>query len=193
VTDSQPIYDATPRLPKDPGRRRLKIWLATGAGIALLVRQRGNNGGPLKNQVQIALADGTSFNRTGTLDSSITPSSGAAARYTSRATLQNPDFLLTPGAFGRVRLAVSEPVTTMLVPDAAVLADQSDHAVLIVGKDNVVGQKKVEVGELRGGLRVIRSGLAPTDKIIIEGIPAARPGSPVSPRAGTIRFVSDQD
>jgi len=74
-----------------------------------------------------------------------------------------------------------------------VLSDQSDHAVLVLGKDNVVSQKKVDVGDLRGGLRVITAGLTATDKVIIEGIPSARPGAPVSPQAGTIKFESDQD
>jgi multidrug efflux pump subunit AcrA (membrane-fusion protein) len=111
----------------------------------------------------------------------------------ARAILRNSDTLLTPGGFARVRLAVSTPAPVLLVPDAAVLSDQSDHLVLILGKDNVVIQKKVEVGDLRGGLRVIRSGLAPTDKVIIEGIPSARPGSPVSPKPGLIRFESDEE
>jgi hypothetical protein len=49
------------------------------------------------------------------------------------------------------------------------------------------------VGDLRGGLRVIRSGLTLSDRVIIDGIPAATPGSKVSPQAGSIRFGSDQD
>jgi len=172
------------------------IWLnfdMSESDYMTFLRQREKASGPIKNQVQIALADETNFDRTGTLDFIDNSLDRGSGTIHARATLQNADAMLTPGAFGRVRLAVSGPASAMLVPDAAVLQDQSDHAVLIVGKDNVVSQKKVEVGELRGGLRVIRSGLAPTDRVIIEGIPAARPGSPVSPQAGSIRFASDQD
>lgn len=157
------------------------------------MRQREKVGGPLRNEVRVALADESTFDRAGTLDFIDNSLDRGSGTIHARATLQNASALLTPGAFGRVRLAVSTPVPTMLVPDAAVLSDQSDHAVLVVGKDNIVISKKVEVGELRGGLRVITSGLAPTDKVIIEGVPSARPGSPVSPHAGQIRFAADQD
>lgn len=172
------------------------IWLnfdMSESDYMTFLRQRGRVGGPVKNQVQIALADETSFNRTGTLDFVDNTLDRGSGTIHARATLQNADALLTPGAFGRVRLAVSGPTTVMLVPDAAVLSDQADHAVLIVGKDNVVGQKKVEVGELRGGLRVIRSGLAPTDRVIIDGIPTVKVGAPITPQAGAIRFAADQD
>src|SRR6202012_3141513 len=100
----------------------------------------------------VSLSDEESFTRQGTLnflDNSLDRSSGTIH---ARATVGNQDRLLTPGAFARTRLAVSIPQSTLLVPDAAVLSDQSDHAVLVLGKDNVVVQKKVEVGELRGGL-----------------------------------------
>ena len=73
------------------------------------------------------------------------------------------------------------------------MADLSDHVVLTLGEDNVVKQKKVEVGDLRGGLRVIRSGLTPNDKVIVEGIMMAAPGSKVMPTEGKIQFVNDQD
>src|SRR6266446_9584184 len=110
-----------------------------------------------------------------------------------RATIPNKDLLLTPGAFGRVRFASSAPTSTLLVPDVSVMADLSDHVVLTLGEDNVVKQKKVEVGDLRGGLRVIRSGLTPNDKVIVEGIMMAAPGSKVMPTEGKIQFVNDQD
>jgi hypothetical protein len=81
----------------------------------------------------------------------------------------------------------------LLIPDAAVLADQSEHIVLTVGPDDTVTPKRVKLGDVRGGLRVIRSGLEPTDRVIIDGIPTVRPGSKVSPTAGSIRFNSDRD
>ena len=64
--------------------------------------------------------------------------------------------------------------------------------VLTVGSDNVVTPKKVEVGDLRYGLRVIRSGLAASDRVIIDGIPVAAAGSKVSPRDGSIKLGSDE-
>jgi hypothetical protein len=91
-----------------------------------------------------------------------------------------------------VRLVVGAATPTLLVPDAAVLPDQSQHLVMTVSTDGIVAPKQVEIGDIRGGLRVIRSGLTPDDQVIIEGIPYARPGSKVSPRSGAIRYATAQ-
>jgi len=154
-----------------------------------LARTRGQPA----DKVYVSIGNGNRFEREGTLDFIDNEIDRSSGTIHARATLKNADARLTPGEFGRVRLAVSTPAPALLVPDAAVLSDQSDHAVLVLGKDNVVAQKKVDVGDLRGGLRVITAGLSATDKVIIEGIPSARVGAPVSPQAGTIKFESDQD
>jgi multidrug efflux system membrane fusion protein len=99
--------------------------------------------------------------------------------------------MLTPGGFARVRLEVAPPAPALLVPDASVLPDQSEHIVLTVGPNDVVTPKRVQLGDLRDGLRVIRSGLAPTDHVIVGGIPMARPGRPVSPHAEPIQVASN--
>jgi hypothetical protein len=67
----------------------------------------------------------------------------------------------------------------MLIPDAAVLPDQSGHLVLTVSADGTVVPRQVEIGDLRDGLRVIRSGLKADDRIIVDGLPYAAPGSKV--------------
>jgi RND family efflux transporter MFP subunit len=172
------------------------IWLnfdMSEADYATFQRARASQTGLPANQVELAVNGDGRFTRQGTLtflDNTLDRSSGTIH---ARATVPNADFALTPGGFARVRLAVSKEAPVLLVPDAAVLADQADHSVLTVGKDNIVTPKKVEIGELRGGLRVIRSGLAATDRVIIDGIPAAKPGSPVTPQAGTIRFDGAED
>lgn len=154
-------------------------------------RQRQNHSGPLADKVTVALSDESNFDRQGTLDFIDNRLDRSSGTIHARATLSNGDFILTPGAFGRVRVELSPPAPTLLVPDAAVLADQSDHVVLTLGPNNVVTPKKVQVGDLRGGLRVIRSGLSVSDKVIIDGIPHARAGSEVSPKAELIHFGSD--
>jgi RND family efflux transporter MFP subunit len=110
----------------------------------------------------------------------------------ARATVPNADLLLTPGEFARVSLIVGAPAPSLLVPDTAVLPDQSQHMVMTVGPDGKVGAKQVEIGDLRGGLRVIRSGLAPNDEVIIDGIPHAAPGAKVAPQDGTIRYTTGE-
>jgi RND family efflux transporter MFP subunit len=156
------------------------------------LRNRLKQVGPLVEKVQVELADENGFTHEGTLDfidNTLDPSSGTIH---ARATIPNPDLLLTPGGFARVRLEVAPPAPALLVPDTAVLPDQSGHIVLTVGPNNVVTPKAVEIGDLRGGLRIITSGLSPSDRVIINGIPAAVPGSKVSPEAGSIRFNPDQ-
>jgi RND family efflux transporter MFP subunit len=172
------------------------IWLnfdMSEADYMTFLRQREKQTGPLADQVQISLSDEAIFKRQGKLDfvdNSLDRSSGTIH---ARATVPNSGFMLTPGGFARVRLAISAPTPVLLVPDAAVLPDQSDHTVLVLGKDDVVIKKKVETGDLRGGLRAIRAGLAPTDRVIIDGISSAAPGSKVSPHPGVISFGSDQN
>lgn len=155
-------------------------------------RQRTKQRGALADRVDAALTDEASFDRPGTLnfvDNALDRSSGTIH---ARATMPNGDLLLTPGGFARVRLALSTPARVLLVPDAAVLPDESQYTVLTVGPDDVVTPKRVEVGDMRYGLRVIRSGLNQTDKVIIDGVPVATPGSKVSPQNGTIQLGSDE-
>jgi multidrug efflux system membrane fusion protein len=153
-------------------------------------RERAKQKGVLADKVEIALGDETEFARQGTLDFIDNVLDRSSGTLHARATVPNPDYLLTPGVFARVRLVLGAPVAVLLVPDAAVLPDQSEHIVLTVAPDGTVAPKQVQIGDIRGGLRVIRSGLAPTDKVIIEGIPYAAPGSKVAPQDGAIQFAA---
>jgi RND family efflux transporter MFP subunit len=156
-------------------------------------RARGSQRDALATTVEVSLSDETKFSRQGTLDFIDNALNRSSGTIRARATVPNGDLLLTPGGFARVRLALSSPSPALLVPDAAVLADQSEHVVLTVGPDDTVTPKVVKVGDLRGGLRVVRSGLAPSDRVVIDGIATVRPGSKVSVSAGSIRFNSDRD
>lgn len=149
-------------------------------------RQRAALSGPLANRVDIALSDETKFTRQGTLDFVDNVLDRASGTIHARATVANPDLFLTPGAFARLRLAVAPPAPALLVPDAAVLLDQSQRIVLTVDGDGTVVPKPVETGDLHDGLRVIRSGLAADDRVIIDGIVRAVPGGKVAPQDGAI-------
>jgi RND family efflux transporter MFP subunit len=162
------------------------------ADYMTFLRERQQQKGSLADKVQISLADETDFTREGTLDFVDNTLDRSSATIHARATIPNSDLLLTPGGFARVRLEVAPPAPALLVPDASVLPDQSEHIVLTVGPNDVVTPKRVQLGDLRDGLRVIRSGLDPSDRVIIDGIPTVRPGSKVSPQSGSIRLASDQ-
>jgi RND family efflux transporter MFP subunit len=148
--------------------------------------------GSLADKVELALSDETQFTRRGKLDFVDNVLDRSSGTIHARATVPNPELFLTPGEFARVRLVVGAAAPTLLVPDTAVLPDQSQHLVMTVSADGTVAPKQVEIGDIRGGLRVIRSGLTPNDQVIIDGIPYARPGSKVSPQDGAIRYAAAQ-
>jgi membrane fusion protein, multidrug efflux system len=89
-----------------------------------------------------------------------------------------------------VRLSLGAPAVALLVPDSAVLPDQSRHLVLTVAPDGTVTPKQVEIGDIRGGLRVIRSGLTRDDRVIIDGLPYATPSSKVEAQDGTVGYAT---
>ena len=141
-----------------------------------------------KNPVRIRLADETQWTRTGRVDfvdNSFAPRSGTIR---TRAIVDNKNQLLTPGIFGRVQLYGGE-YDAMMIPDAAVVSDQSRKIVFTVGDDNVVKAKAVTLGPIVDGLRVVREGLAATDQVVLNGLanPMVRPGAKVAPQKGQIK------
>jgi RND family efflux transporter MFP subunit len=156
-------------------------------------RQRAALAAPVRNKVLISLSDENRFARQGTLDFVDNALDRSSGTIHARATVSNPDLFLTPGAFARLRLAVVPPAPALMVPDSAVLLDQSQHIVMTVGADGTVVPKPVETGDLRGGLRIIRSGLTPDDHVIVDGIVRAVPGSKVAPKDGAIAYSATAD
>jgi RND family efflux transporter MFP subunit len=99
----------------------------------------------------------------------------------------NPTRFLTPGMFGRARLLGSGTYKAMLIPDEAIVTDQTRRLVYVVSKDNKATPRPVEIGAKAEGLRIVRDGLAPTDRVIITGLGRLQPGAPVNPKKGTIK------
>jgi len=140
----------------------------------------------VQNPVSVRLADETDYKHQGRMDfvdNVVNPKTGTIR---GRAIFDNKDGLLTPGFFGRLRLFGGEH-DALLIPDTAIASDQSRKIVFTVADDGTVGTKLVELGPLIDGLRLIRSGLAPTDRIVIEGLARARPGQKVKPEDGAIK------
>jgi RND family efflux transporter MFP subunit len=136
--------------------------------------------------VEIGLQTETGYPHKGTLDyisPQINQSTGTLA---VRGILNNPDRLLLPGYFVRVRVPFEEKADALLVPDAALGSDQAGRYVLVVNAENVVEQRKVQIGPLEGDLRVIESGLKPDDKVVIAGLLRAIPGQKVDPQLKNI-------
>jgi RND family efflux transporter MFP subunit len=151
-------------------------------------RERTGIGAPAN--VQVRLQDEAEYRWDGKLDftdNGLDPRSGTIR---VRAVVPNPQGFLTPGMFGNMRLANAGRVRALLVPDEAVQSDQARKVVLAVGADGTVTAKPVQLGAVVNGLRVIRSGLAPNDRIVVSNYQAAVAGAKVEAKPGRIAPVA---
>ncbi|MGB8356094.1 MAG: efflux RND transporter periplasmic adaptor subunit [Chthoniobacteraceae bacterium] len=132
------------------------------------------------------LENETDFGHAGTIDfidNAVDPATGTIQL---RGVFPNPNGLLKPGLFARLRIPGSVPYQALLVPDAAVGTQQDERFLLITGSNNIVESRPVKLGRLFGELRVISDGLKPGDKVIVDGLQKARPGAPVNPSEAPI-------
>lgn len=142
-----------------------------------------------QGKVEIRLEDEAQYRWSGTIDFIDNVVDRASGTIRARAVIANPTGFITPGMFGRLRLVVSPPYDALLLPDRAIITDQTRHVVYVVGQDGVVAQKVVEPGQLFKGLRVIRTGVSPQDRVVIGGMQRVRPGQRVAASEGEISMA----
>ncbi len=135
-----------------------------------------------KVPVEVGLQSESGYPHKGTLDYASPSVNSSTGTLAVRAVLQNPNRVLLPGYFVRVRVPLGEAQTALLVPDSAIGSDQGGRYVLVVDKDNVVAQRKVEIGPLADDRRVIDRGLDPQDRVVVAGVLRAIPGQKVDPQ-----------
>jgi membrane fusion protein, multidrug efflux system len=133
------------------------------------------------NPVQVTLTGETKPSHDGKMDFLDNRLDVSTGTLRGRALIPNKDFSILPGQFGRVRLIGSAPYEALLLPDTAIATDQSRKIVFVVKADDTVEARPVTLGPLDDGLRVIREGLKPEDRVIVEGLQRARVGAKVSP------------
>jgi RND family efflux transporter MFP subunit len=154
--------------------------------IRAILRREGIKAEDLKKvPAEVGLQSEDGYPHKGMLDyasPNVDPSTGTLSL---RAILKNPARVLLPGYFVRVRVPLPREDDALLVPDVALGSDQAGRYVLVVNKDNVVEQRKVEIGPAVGELRVIEKGINPDDRVVIAGILRAIPGQKVDPQAQT--------
>jgi membrane fusion protein, multidrug efflux system len=136
------------------------------------------------NPVQVALTGETKPSHEGKVDFLDNRLDVSTGTLRGRAIIPNKDFSILPGQFGRVRLIGSSPYEALLLPDTAIATDQSRKIVFVVRDDDTVEARPVVLGPLDEGLRVIREGLKPEDRVIVDGLQRARVGAKVTPHAG---------
>jgi len=100
----------------------------------------------------------------------------------ARAVFDNKDGQLMPGQFARIRMGQARQTTALLVNERAVGTDQNKKFVLVVGADNKALYREVTLGASINGLRVVKNGLAPNERIVVNGLQRVRPGALVAPQ-----------
>ena len=135
-----------------------------------------------RNPVQVGLADESGYPHQGVMvfvDNALDPATGTIR---SRALLDNRDRLFTPGLFARLRLLGAHEHEAVLINDSAVGTDQTVRYVLVVGAGNKAEYRPVQLGPVVDGLRVVESGLASGETIVVNGLQRVRPGAQVQPQ-----------
>lgn len=132
--------------------------------------------------VEIALPNSADFSIKGHIDFADNQLDQQTGTLRLRATIPNEQGFLTAGVFGRLRVQSSPEFEALLVPDEAVMSDQTRKVLMTVGPDDKVIPKVVELGQAQGTLRIIKSGVTAEDKVIVNGLMRARPGSQVKPQ-----------
>ena len=134
------------------------------------------------NPVQVTLTGETRPSHEGKVDFLDNRLDASTGTLRGRAVVPNKDYSILPGQFGRVRLIASAPYEALLIPDTAIATDQSRKIVFVVKEDDTVEARPVTLGPLDEGLRVVRDGLKPEDRVVVNGLQRVRVGAKVTPR-----------
>jgi len=129
--------------------------------------------------LELLLADGRVYERTGSIyfaDRQVNPATGAIR---IAGVFANPNNLLRPGSYGRIRASVRTQNGALLVPQRAVIELQGSYQVAVVGGDNKVSIRPVTVGERVGKMWIVSEGLKPGERVVVEGLMKVRDGAPV--------------
>jgi RND family efflux transporter MFP subunit len=133
--------------------------------------------------IAVKLIDESDFVHAGRLDFVDNVIDRSTGTIRGRGVLENSNGLFTPGMFGRVRVPGSASYDGILIPDSAIGTEQIRKFALVVGPDNTVVQKYITLGQVTpDNLRIIKSGLGPNDRVIVNGLMRARPGQKVTPQ-----------
>jgi RND family efflux transporter MFP subunit len=138
--------------------------------------------------VNVKLVDEDDWSRQGQMnfvDNVVDQGSGTVR---ARAEFRNPDHLIAPGQFGTIRIPGSPEYQAILIPDEAIVTDQAQKLVMTVTGDNKIEPRVIRPGPTELGLRIVRRGLEPSDRIVINGLLRVRPGMEVTPVPGQIEL-----
>jgi multidrug efflux system membrane fusion protein len=144
-------------------------------------QERDGEDAPAGTSVRVGLANEKGHPHAGTIDFFDNQVNSAVGTIRVRAVLPNADRIFTPGLFVRVQFVSGRKENALLIDDKAVMTDQDRKYVYVVDKENKVQRKDIVPGRMAEGLRVIQSGLAPDDKVVVAGQQKIHPGMTVKP------------
>ncbi|MBB5458521.1 multidrug efflux system membrane fusion protein [Paraburkholderia sp. Clong3] len=144
-----------------------------------------------KVPVELGLADESGYSRSGTIESVDNRLDTSSGTIRVRAKFDNADGALIPGLYARIKVGGSAPHPALLIDDAAVGTDQDKKFVLVVDQGNHVVYRGITTGSMQGNLRVVKDGLKPGDRIVVNGVQRVRPGDTV--RAHMVPMTTDDD
>jgi RND family efflux transporter MFP subunit len=150
----------------------------------------------LRVPVEIGLGDEKGFPHAGILDFADNKVDRTTGTLRVRGVFDNAKDYLTPGLFVRVRIPYGIPHEAVLISERSICRDQRERYVKVVNEKNIVEYKKIEIGDLHGSLREIRSGVGPNDRVVVQGLQRAQQGAEVTPideATATARARSETD
>jgi membrane fusion protein (multidrug efflux system) len=174
-------YVKSANLIRDLDRRDL-AW----ARKQFVVLDHGGAAGTDDPGLELVLADGTTFAHHGVIVSANRQVDAGTGTIQLQALFPNPDGLLRPGQYARVRMRrPSAGASTLAVKESAIIQMQGTYSVALVGPDNHVHLRKVEVGPSAGSLRIITAGVSAGDRVVVEGVQKVSDGQLVVPQTAT--------
>lgn len=177
LVQTQPVYVSVDASESDV----LAVQRKLAAEEKVEGRERGQVAPGRWMPVELALRDESEFKTLGRVDYVAPELDRATGTLEVRARFENEDEFLNPGLFARVRFPMKTSLS-LLVPEAALLSDMQGRYALVVNRENVVEQRRVQIGTPEGDLRVVVDGIAPGDRVIVRGVLKARPGAKVTPK-----------
>lgn len=172
------LVDATAVLTSVVSLERIYASFDGDEATYLRVSRRTNAGQPV--DVKVGLAGEEGFPHSGKLEFVDNQLDSRSGSVRMRATLANADRALAPGLFARVQIAGGAPTPQILIVDRAINTDQDRKFVYVVDKDGKAEYRSVKLGPLDDGLRIVREGLKPGEKIVVNGLQRVRPGAPIA-------------
>ena len=174
ANSAQPL---TTVVPLDPIWVRFKLSESQYLEYERLKHSAKGAGPPL----ELFLADGTKFPHAGRIENALNQVDPRTGTLEVQARFPNPERVVLPGQFGRVRFETRQRQGVIIVPQRAVQQNQSIRSVYTVGAGDKIEARPVKTGERVGDNWIIEQGLRPGDRVVVEGLLSVRPGVPVRP------------